>query len=110
MAVGQPFPLSAAPSSPVAIAQPAVDTRVAAANSQGLPPGTRLVSACPAGGTTATKVDGQGKATLLLAAAGLEKRAAPAARWHEVDVEGQHCSGTHCSGTRPTPATMGPAR
>ena len=65
------------------------DTRVAAADMQGLPPGTRLVSAYPAGGATATKVDGQGKATLLLApqsvrvllvATGPEKRAAPTAK------------------------------
>ncbi len=39
----------------------------APAQMQGLPAGARLVSAHPAGGATATKVDAQGKAQLLLA-------------------------------------------
>lgn len=41
--------------------------RAAAADMAGLPPGARLVSAHPAGGATATKANGEGKATLLLA-------------------------------------------
>jgi glycosidase len=41
--------------------------RPAAADMSGLPAGAHLVSAHPAGGATATKVNGEGKATLLLA-------------------------------------------
>ncbi len=41
--------------------------RPAAADMTGLPAGARLVSAHPAGGATATKANGEGKATLLLA-------------------------------------------
>ncbi len=43
------------------------DKRPAAADMSGLPAGARLVSAHPAGGATATKVNGEGQATLLLA-------------------------------------------
>jgi alpha-amylase len=43
------------------------DKRPAAADMSGLPAGARLVSAHPAGGAVATKVNAQGQATLLLA-------------------------------------------